>query len=197
MKDIIKAVETLWDAKSPNRDEIFDLIVQLTALSKVSRKIPRDELAAKLTAIYDKYQVPESLRKEIPKAAEVKIRKRSGKNSKGLPEKMVLWRAVSKYQAKQLGIGWELTSEEYEELWKDHWHLKGRKPGGYIMVRKDRSKPWTVENTELRMCSNKITTPDGVFGSVKEAAEHYNVTQQCINMRIKKTGPKWAKWRRG
>lgn len=41
---------------------------------------------------------------------------------------------------------WELTFDEFYDLWKDHWLNRGRKPDDYCMTRTDASKPWKHDN---------------------------------------------------
>ena len=40
----------------------------------------------------------------------------------------------------------ELTQEEFMEIWKGKIHLKGRGKGQLRMTRKDRDKPWCKDN---------------------------------------------------
>lgn len=54
---------------------------------------------------------------------------------------------MAKAQAKFRGEEWELTFEEYYELWKDHWNNRGRKAEDMCMSRHDREGPWDIKNT--------------------------------------------------
>ena len=52
-----------------------------------------------------------------------------------------------KAQAKFRKEEWELQWEDFYELWKDCWHLKGRLADDVCMTRDDIEKPWSKENT--------------------------------------------------
>lgn len=40
----------------------------------------------------------------------------------------------------------ELTFEQFQELWKDHWHQKGRGTNDYCLTRDDPDGDWTIDN---------------------------------------------------
>lgn len=54
---------------------------------------------------------------------------------------------LNKAQANFRQEGWELSFEDYYEMWKDYWPKRGRKADDYCMTRKDWEKPWTKKNT--------------------------------------------------
>lgn len=54
-----------------------------------------------------------------------------------------------KAQAKFRQEEWELEWEDFYELWKDQWHLKGRLPDDICMTRDDHEKSWSKQNTIL------------------------------------------------
>lgn len=50
-------------------------------------------------------------------------------------------------QANYRKEGWEMTMEEYFEIWRDDlWANRGRKPESYCMVRVDPEKAWSIDN---------------------------------------------------
>lgn len=50
-------------------------------------------------------------------------------------------------QANFRGEGWEMTLEEFFEMWPDElWAQRGRKSESYCMVRVDIEKPWSYDN---------------------------------------------------
>lgn len=53
---------------------------------------------------------------------------------------------MAKAQAKFRDEEFTLTFEEYAELWRPHWHQRGRKINEYCMTRHDITKGWTREN---------------------------------------------------
>lgn len=52
-------------------------------------------------------------------------------------------------QANYRSEGWEITLEEYFEMWSGNEHLKGRGADCLVMTRRDTTKAWSVSNTEL------------------------------------------------
>lgn len=58
---------------------------------------------------------------------------------------------MSKAQAIFRDEGWDLSFEEYYELWKNDWDNRGRKSENMCMTRIDASKPWTIKNVEIVM----------------------------------------------
>lgn len=53
---------------------------------------------------------------------------------------------VAKAQASFRKEQFELTFEQYQELWKDHWHNRGRTNDKMTLTRSNTLKPWCVEN---------------------------------------------------
>lgn len=52
----------------------------------------------------------------------------------------------SRAQATFRNEGWDLTFEEYYDLWKDDWHNRGRKPDDVCMTRRDPDLSWSKDN---------------------------------------------------
>lgn len=44
---------------------------------------------------------------------------------------------------------WELKFEQWESVWGDNWHLRGRTRGCLQLVRKNSLKPWKKTNVML------------------------------------------------
>lgn len=63
-------------------------------------------------------------------------------------EKYTAWLRC-KAQAAYRGEPWEITFQEYERIWRDHWHLRSRTSSGIQMMRKDYDKPWSRHNVVL------------------------------------------------
>jgi hypothetical protein len=55
----------------------------------------------------------------------------------------------SKAQANFRQEGWLMSFEEFYEIWKDHWHLRGRQATDYCMSRIDPELPWSKDNAML------------------------------------------------
>lgn len=52
-----------------------------------------------------------------------------------------------KAQANFRNEGWDMTIEEYFELWtRELWPQRGRKRDDLVMIRRDVEKPWSREN---------------------------------------------------
>ena len=58
---------------------------------------------------------------------------------------------VGKAQANFRGEEWNLSFEEYYQMWKDDWHNRGRKGDNVCMTRLDDEGPWDVDNAVI-MC---------------------------------------------
>lgn len=54
-------------------------------------------------------------------------------------------------RAKQRGIGWELTFDQWFGIWTDsgHWERRGRKAGCYCMARNGDKGPYAVGNVSI------------------------------------------------
>lgn len=55
----------------------------------------------------------------------------------------------AKCQAEWRGEGWLLTFEQYEEIWGDRWHLRGRTKDTLCLSRIDYDLPWSQDNVEI------------------------------------------------
>lgn len=56
------------------------------------------------------------------------------------------WQA-RRAQAKFRGEEWDLSFDEFYELWKNDWYNRGRQRDNVCMSRKDSSLPWNKDNT--------------------------------------------------
>jgi hypothetical protein len=52
-------------------------------------------------------------------------------------------------QAKFRGETWELSFEQFYELWRDEWPNRGRQPDNIVMTREDTEGKWNKKNTIL------------------------------------------------
>lgn len=52
-------------------------------------------------------------------------------------------------QAVYRGAEWELTFRQWQNVWRDSWHLRGRDSDSLCITRIDRTKPWRRNNVEL------------------------------------------------
>jgi hypothetical protein len=52
-------------------------------------------------------------------------------------------------QAKYRNEGWDITWEQYQEIWEGKWHLKGRASDDLCLTRIDWAGPWTMTNVNL------------------------------------------------
>ena len=91
-------------------------------------------------------------------------------------------------------IEFRLTYEEWCKIWDDsgHWHQRGRKVNEYVMSRLNDVGHYEVGNvkiqTQLENMREKninakkiaVSTPDGNFKSLTEAAKFYGVDRQTI-----------------
>lgn len=44
---------------------------------------------------------------------------------------------------------WDLTFEQYKEIWAEHWFNRGRTKDCYCLTRIDYDLPWTLDNVEV------------------------------------------------
>jgi hypothetical protein len=56
---------------------------------------------------------------------------------------------VQQSGAAERGIGWELSFEQWWELWKDKYHLRGRTKGCLVMCRTGDKGPYAVGNVRI------------------------------------------------
>lgn len=54
-----------------------------------------------------------------------------------------------KNQANFRGEEYDLTFEQYQDLWKDKWDMKGRDSDSYCLTRVDPDGAWTLNNVEV------------------------------------------------
>lgn len=52
-------------------------------------------------------------------------------------------------QAKYRNEGWDISWEQYQEIWEGKWHLKGRASDDLCLTRIDWAGPWTMANVNL------------------------------------------------
>ena len=52
-------------------------------------------------------------------------------------------------QAKWRGETWRLTFEEWQALWGEKWHSRGRERGCYCMTRRDHEAAWDTDNAQV------------------------------------------------
>lgn len=52
-------------------------------------------------------------------------------------------------QAHYRGEEWQITFSQYQKIWRDNWHRRGRGVDDLLMIRKDHLKPWTIRNVKL------------------------------------------------
>ena len=56
----------------------------------------------------------------------------------------------AKAQAKFRNEAWDLTFDDYYNIWKDEWQNRGRETGCKILTRVDPSKSWNASNIHLQ-----------------------------------------------
>lgn len=93
----------------------------------------------------------------------------------------------AKAQAAFRGEEWNLTFEEYFNMWDEHYDQKGRGREDYSWTRIDPDAPWETSNimiakrSEIVIFNNtrktiyEFATPKGIFRTQNEAAKAYNV----------------------
>jgi hypothetical protein len=54
-----------------------------------------------------------------------------------------------KAQAKYRGETWDITWEEYQQLWDRKWHLRGTSKLSHVLTKRDQEGIWTVANVEI------------------------------------------------
>lgn len=52
-------------------------------------------------------------------------------------------------QAKFRREAWEITFEDFTEIWRGQWEQRGRRPKDLCMTRIDTTQPWSVANCEI------------------------------------------------
>ena len=77
--------------------------------------------------------------------------------------------------AKSNNIPFELTFEEFKEIWKNNWRQRGTTVGSYVMTRHDPTKPWNKENTILvkrEKGNNSYMGPHATYSTKHEKQQH-------------------------
>ena len=65
-----------------------------------------------------------------------------------LHRQYVAW-SRARCQALWRGEGWELSFDQYRELWGDQWSRRGRTRDTLCLSRQDYDQPWRVDNCRL------------------------------------------------
>jgi hypothetical protein len=52
-------------------------------------------------------------------------------------------------QAQFRGEDWQLTFEQFVQLWSNYWQQRGRTVNSLCMTRRDWTRPWTMSNTQI------------------------------------------------
>ena len=63
-------------------------------------------------------------------------------------EKYVAW-LRSKAQASFRKEQWDLSFDQWQQLWGDSWCLRGRRQGNLMLMRRDWHQPWSADNCFL------------------------------------------------
>ena len=64
-------------------------------------------------------------------------------------------------QARYRSEPWLLTFDDFQCLWRDHWHSRGRGRDDFCMSRRDRDQAWCLTNCEImtRMHHVRLAAP--------------------------------------
>lgn len=81
---------------------------------------------------------------------------RIGRDTKFYGKKYALAYYKHRYNAKNRGIGFELSFPEWFDIWVKSGHLDGRGNGGYVMARPTDSGPYKIGNVEIKTQSENI-----------------------------------------
>jgi hypothetical protein len=76
---------------------------------------------------------------------------------------------MARAQANYRGEDWDLSFEEYYELWKDEWPNRGRRPQDMCMTRQDAEGAWDSTNAY-------IITREEHFSNNSPARSHLGMT---------------------
>lgn len=83
--------------------------------------------------------------------------KRIEYSSPELKDKRLSWQRC-RCQAKFRGEEWDLSYEEYCELWPNElWENRGRKGDSYVLSRENNNKPWNYDNCVIIFRRNQLT----------------------------------------
>jgi hypothetical protein len=70
-----------------------------------------------------------------------------------IPHQQYLAWLQTKAQANFRGEVFALTFEQFQQLWADNWHLKGRGKESYCLTREDPDGAWIIGNV---MCIPRV-----------------------------------------
>lgn len=63
-------------------------------------------------------------------------------------EQRLSWSRM-KAQAKFREEPWDLSWEDYNQIWDKKWHLRGTEKGSYVLTKIDQSGVWCKDNVEV------------------------------------------------
>jgi hypothetical protein len=63
-------------------------------------------------------------------------------------EQRLSWNRM-RAQAKFRNELWDISWEQFLDIWAAHWHMRGRAVNSLCLTRVDWHGPWTVDNTKL------------------------------------------------
>ena len=63
-------------------------------------------------------------------------------------EQRLSWSRM-KAQAKFRKEPWDLSWEDYNQIWDKKWHLRGTEKGSYVLTKIDQSGVWHKDNVEV------------------------------------------------
>jgi hypothetical protein len=58
--------------------------------------------------------------------------------------------------ARYRGIGWELTFDQWQDLWLEHYDRRGRESGQYVMARHGDEGPYAVGNVSIKPVEDNL-----------------------------------------
>jgi hypothetical protein len=98
----------------------------------------------------------------------------------------------AKAQANFRDEGWLLTFEQYYEIWRDYWHVRGTGGEDYCMTRYDSEKPWQVDNVYLttrreHMAKKNIKYRGVKRGPYRPRKKGYDDSYELIRVQKKRT----------
>jgi hypothetical protein len=72
-------------------------------------------------------------------------------------EKFVCWQRM-RAQAHYRGEKYQLTFEDFESVWADQWHRRGRHSEDLCITRKNPKLPWKLNNVQLMSRAEHVRT---------------------------------------